>query len=339
MQLEEQALGFPCQGEWLTAILSPAAQPARRGVLILVGGPQYRAGSHRQFTLLARALAAQGIPAMRFDYRGMGDSSGAARNFEAVDADLRAAIDRFMAASPGLQEVVLWGLCDAASAAMFYARQDDRVRGMVLLNPWARSAEGFAKVTLKHYYRDRLLQPELWKKIFSGRFDFGAALRSFAGLLGAAYARRPAAVAPGEGADLAADEAKVAAGAGDNGSAGTGGADRHAPAHQRTVAAAGMAAVALPSSAHLAAPGAPGLHQRMLEGLQGFSGKILFIFSGADLTAQEFLDMVKASRQWQGLLAAPRVTRHTLAPADHTFSRREWRDQVAGWTSDWVRSW
>ncbi|WP_256081137.1 hydrolase 1, exosortase A system-associated [Massilia sp. YIM B04103] len=320
MQLEEQALGFPCQGEWLTAILSPVSGPARRGVLIVVGGPQYRAGSHRQFTLLARALAAQGIPAMRFDYRGMGDSSGAARDFEEVDADLRAAVDQFMAACPGLQEVVLWGLCDAASAAMFYARQDNRVCGMVLLNPWARSAEGFAKATLKHYYRDRLLQPELWKKIFSGRFDFGAAARSFAGLLGAAYARRPAAAAKGQ----------------DGGAVDTAGTDGHA-----AVAAAGMTAVALPSSAQTAgtAPDAPGLHQRMLEGLQGFSGKVLFIFSGADLTAQEFLDMVKASRQWQGLLAAQRVTRHTLAPADHTFSRREWRDQVAGWTSDWVRSW
>ncbi|MBB3117085.1 hydrolase 1, exosortase A system-associated [Pseudoduganella violacea] len=297
MQLEEQALGFPCQGEWLTAILSPAAQPARRGVLIVVGGPQYRAGSHRQFTLLARALAAQGVPAMRFDYRGMGDSSGAARDFEEVDADLRAAIDQFMAACPGLQEVVLWGLCDAASAAMFYARQDDRVCGMVLLNPWARSTEGLAKATLKHYYRDRLLQPELWRKIFSGRFRFGAALRSFAGLLGAAYARRPAAATTDDAAGHAVEQ------------------------------------TGSPT------PDAPGLHQRMLEGLQGFSGKVLFIFSGADLTAQEFLDMVKASRQWQGLLAAPRVTRQTLAPADHTFSRREWRDQVAGWTSDWVRSW
>ena len=156
MPPDEQALTFPCAGEWLTAILSPAAQCASslrtRGVLVVVGGPQYRAGSHRQFALLARALAAQGIPAMRFDYSGMGDSSGPARNFEDVDSDMRAAIDRFMAAVPGMREVVIWGLCDAASAALFYAQHDRRVAGLVLLNPWARTPDSHARATLKHYY-------------------------------------------------------------------------------------------------------------------------------------------------------------------------------------------
>src|SRR5689334_11218312 len=119
MSVEEQAFGFACRGEWLCGIASLPRQPAARGVLIVVGGPQYRAGSHRQFTLLARSLAAQGIASMRFDYRGMGDSDGAMRSFEAVDDDLRAAVDQFMALAPGLTEVVIWGLCDAASAALF----------------------------------------------------------------------------------------------------------------------------------------------------------------------------------------------------------------------------
>jgi len=299
MQPDEQALTFPCAGEWLTAILSPASAglPApRRGVLIVVGGPQYRAGSHRQFALLARALAAQGIPAMRFDYRGMGDSSGPARNFEDVDADLRAAVDRFMAAVPGMCEVVLWGLCDAASAALFYARHDRRIAGLVLLNPWARTAGGLARATLKHYYVQRLLQPALWKKIATGQFELGKALRSFAGLLHASRAGTAEAPAPA-----------VAA-----------------PASAQQIPAAAM-------------PASPDLHARMQAGWQGFAGPILLIISGADLTAQEFLDMVKASPQWRKLLAAPRVQRHTLPAADHTFSRREWRDQVAEWTAEWVR--
>jgi exosortase A-associated hydrolase 1 len=288
MQPDEQALVVPCAGEWLTAILSPSASPARRGVLIVVGGPQYRAGSHRQFALLARALAAQGIPAMRFDYRGMGDSSGQARAFEDVDADLRAAIDHFMTAVPGLQEVVIWGLCDAASAALFYAQHDRRVSGLVLLNPWARTADGLARATLKHYYLERLLQPALWRKIASGQFEFGKALRSFTGLL---RASRGGAAAP--------------------------------PAVQAPTPVPAM-------------PASPNLHARMQAGWQGFSGPVLLIISGADLTAQEFLDMVKASRQWRKLLAAPRVQRRTLPAADHTFSRREWRDQVAAWTAAWV---
>src|SRR5450830_826016 len=132
---EERSLSFTCDGAQLFGIASIPAVPAARGVLIVVGGPQYRAGSHRQFTLLARSLAEQGIAAMRFDYRGMGDSAGAVRSFEDVDEDLRCAIDAFQQAVPAVRELVIWGLCDAASAALFYAHTDPRVCGLVLLNP------------------------------------------------------------------------------------------------------------------------------------------------------------------------------------------------------------
>src|SRR5712692_9618697 len=136
MTHNEIALIFDCEGESLVGILSGAGPLAGRGVLIVVGGPQYRVGSHRQFTLLARHLAERGVPALRFDYRGMGDSGGEFRTFERVGADIRWAVDRFFASVPGLKEVVIWGLCDAASAALFYAHQDERVSGLILLNPW-----------------------------------------------------------------------------------------------------------------------------------------------------------------------------------------------------------
>ena len=190
-----RALAFDCQGERLYGVLDLPSQPPAggRGVLIVVGGPQYRAGSHRQFTLLARRLAAQGIPAMRFDYRGMGDSEGEIRNFEQVEDDLRAAVDRFMLELPGLREVVLWGLCDGASASSLYAPLDSRVTGLALLNPWVRTEEGAAKAMLKHYYRDRLLDPALWKKIASGQFDYAGAARSFFQLAGSVLTPKRAA--------------------------------------------------------------------------------------------------------------------------------------------------
>ena len=181
--LEERALSFACQGERLVGIASlPAATPTR-GVLIVVGGPQYRAGSHRQFTLLARQLAASGVAAMRFDYRGMGDSEGALRDFSNVEADLRCAIDAFFAAAPTLREVVLCGLCDGATAAVFYAAGDARVGGLVLLNPWVRTEQGAARATLQHYYGARLVSAEFWRKLASGRFRPGAALASLGRLL------------------------------------------------------------------------------------------------------------------------------------------------------------
>lgn len=297
MQFEERALAFGCEQDQLFGIATVPATPGPRAVLIVVGGPQYRAGSHRQFTLLARSLAARGIASLRFDYRGMGDSSGAARNFEQVDADLRAGVDQLLAAVPGSTEVVVWGLCDAASAALFYAHQDARVCGLVLANPWARTVGGHAKATIKHYYTQRLLDPQFWKKVASGKFNIVHAGSSFARMVGNAFGAAPA-TAPA------------------------------LPAEAQTATAAAPAA-----------PAAVALPQRMLDGASQFNGKVLLIISGTDLTAQEFMDMVKGSRQWQKLLAAPRFTRRTLDEADHTFSRRVWRDQVAGWTADWVQSW
>jgi exosortase A-associated hydrolase 1 len=117
--VNESVLSFSCEGAPLVGILAePRDTPAEVGVLIIVGGPQYRVGSHRQFTLLARHLAANGFAALRFDYRSMGDSAGETRDFLGVNTDIAAAIEALLAARPALKRVVLWGLCDAASAAL-----------------------------------------------------------------------------------------------------------------------------------------------------------------------------------------------------------------------------
>ncbi|MBV8502240.1 MAG: hydrolase 1, exosortase A system-associated [Paucibacter sp.] len=177
MKFRESVLPFECLGEPLLGVLSaPQEAASDLGVLVIVGGPQYRAGSHRQFTLLARALAAAGHPVLRFDYRGMGDSGGDLRSFEAVSDDIRAAIDALCAT--GVREVVLWGLCDAASAALLYCdgTTDPRVRGLCLLNPWVRSEASLARTQVKHYYLQRLGQPEFWSKLLRGQVA-GKALR------------------------------------------------------------------------------------------------------------------------------------------------------------------
>jgi uncharacterized protein len=165
----ERPTVFECDGDRLIGIIAQPEQPIETGVVIIVGGPQYRAGSHRQFTLLARQLAEQGIASIRFDYRGMGDSEGVFRNFEAIDEDIRAAIETFMAHAPSIKQVVLWGLCDAASAALYYGHTDPRVKGLILLNPWVHTDAGAARARLKHYYLARLLNKAFWAKLISGK--------------------------------------------------------------------------------------------------------------------------------------------------------------------------
>jgi exosortase A-associated hydrolase 1 len=169
---------FVCQGQPLPGIVHTTPSDAPLGVLIVVGGPQYRVGSHRQFVLLARHLASQNIPAMRFDVRGMGDSEGAQRGFHELDDDIHAAINQFFISCPTLRQVVLWGLCDGASAALFYAYQDPRVKGVVLLNPWVFTEQGAAKTYLKHYYLQRLVSKDFWRKVLSLKFDYTSSIAS-----------------------------------------------------------------------------------------------------------------------------------------------------------------
>lgn len=191
MNWHEIPVVFDCEGNRLMGIIAQPEQPMQIGVVIVVGGPQYRAGSHRQFTLLARQLAEQGIPSIRFDYRGMGDSEGDIRYFESIDADIRAAIENLLARLPHIQQVTIWGLCDAASAALYYAPTDRRVQGLVLLNPWAHSPTATARARMRHYYFAKLTSRAFWIKLFSGKVKLGNSLGEFAD-----SARRASVTAP-----------------------------------------------------------------------------------------------------------------------------------------------
>ena len=175
---QEKASVVQCGGDRMLGIVhAPAGRARDIGVLVVVGGPQYRVGSHRQFVLMARQLAAAGYPVLRFDHRGIGDSDGAPRSFEALDDDVRAALDTLHAEFPGLRGSVIFGLCDAASAALMYCLRDERLLGLALANPWVHSEAGAAKAYVKHYYGRRLLQAAFWRKVFSGEFDATGSLR------------------------------------------------------------------------------------------------------------------------------------------------------------------
>lgn len=175
MTYTEEATSFTCAEDNLLGILCQPDTPAQTGVIVIVGGPQYRVGSHRKFVLLARALAAAGYAVLRFDYRGMGDSEGQPRQFGAVSADIAAAIDVLQQRVASVRQVVLWGLCDGASAALLYCfeHDDPRVVGLCLLNPWVRSEASLARTQIKHYYTQRLMQKTFWQKLLSGRIALG----------------------------------------------------------------------------------------------------------------------------------------------------------------------
>lgn len=265
----EMPVVFDCEGSRLIGIAALPARPAATGVLIIVGGPQYRAGSHRQFTLLARHLAGLGIASMRFDYRGMGDSEGEKRSFDQINADIGAALETFLELAPTIERIALWGLCDAASAAMCYAPTDPRVEQLILLNPWLQNSPNVALTRLRLYYPARLGQMNFWTKLLAFEVDIPVTIRGFVDDLKSTFRWQGK---PGNAVESSADE-------------------------------------------------------HMLAGLEQFGGQVLFVMSEKDLTAGIFRTQVEHDPRWQQ--ACKLATFLDIPAADHTFSTRKFRDQVA----------
>lgn len=178
---------FDCEGDRLVGVLHKPDRPARVGLLILVGGPQYRIGACRQYVHLARYAASQGVAVLRFDYRGIGDSEGVYPGFEAVKPDIDAAIREFKSRVPELDGVVPWGLCEGASAILLEAVDNPLVSGAVLANPWVNTEETQAQAYLKHYYGSRILSLDIWKRVFKGEVNLKRSIGSVIGLVKKAF--------------------------------------------------------------------------------------------------------------------------------------------------------
>lgn len=204
--IDERAFLFDCASTPAVGVLSlPADRSPTVGLLIVVGGPQYRVGAHRQFVQLARHAAEQGCVAMRFDYRGMGDSWEDLRDFEGVATDLHDAIEAFYREVPSLERLVLWGLCDGASAACLHVGREARVDGLILFNPWVHTEAGEAATRLKHYYTQRLVSREFWRKLLRGGVSWRTSAQALVATLRRYLHGQKSASAPGRGTPLAPD--------------------------------------------------------------------------------------------------------------------------------------
>ena len=272
----ESGVVFDRGEDRLVGIVAQPELQSDIGVLILVGGPQYRVGSHRQFTQLARSLAEAGIASFRFDFAGMGDSEGVRQEFNHTLEDVYAAIDAFTREAPSISRVVLWGLCDAASIAMIYAPQHPLVSGLVLLNPWVHSGEYAPEVKLTHFYKPFLSNASRWRNLVARKDMILPTLKEV-------------------GRDM------------------------------------------LTLLTRRSSSDAQPFVREMLVGLRTFSHDVLIILSGADLTASEFSALISTDTDWREVSASPSITIHTVASADHTFSRGSWKSEVNALTISWLK--
>lgn len=139
----DEVLRFGPEGQLVGIVSPPAGGKALStpptAVLVLSAGVLHRVGPHRFHVALTRRLAERGLPALRIDLGGIGDSTAstdATTFWESAVADTRVAMTGLTEAF-GVRRFVLFGICAGADNALSTALADDRVAGIVLVDPAA----------------------------------------------------------------------------------------------------------------------------------------------------------------------------------------------------------
>ena len=122
-----------------TLTLPEPLQPPALGCVLLNAGVIHRIGPRRLNVKLARELAAAGVPSLRFDLAGLGDSNvprDAMPYEQQAVIDIRRAIDHLQRTA-GVKRCVVAGICSGAVQALATAQQDDRVAGVWMLDGYS----------------------------------------------------------------------------------------------------------------------------------------------------------------------------------------------------------
>lgn len=129
--MEEEVLAFGDDGDF--GILTSARSPSRRTVVVLLNaGLIHRPGPLRLHVDLARRLAASGFDVFRFDLPGVGDAGMKGSATTTVARALDA-----LAARTGAGSFLIGGICSAADLGWRMVTLDDRIRGLILIDPMA----------------------------------------------------------------------------------------------------------------------------------------------------------------------------------------------------------
>ena len=213
----------------LVGVLAEPTGPAEDVCAVLLNaGALRRIGPHRMSVDMARRWAAKGVPTLRLDLAGIGDSDaegGAdAARFASDEAFyVPEFIEHTQAALDALEErgypprFVVGGLCSGAYWSFYTALRDERVAAVLMLNPRTLLYDDWVNAMRQtRDLRRKLVSREAWGRVVRREASFGRPFRVAAGLLAQALrapfrlparmaAKRRAAAVGGDPVDLALD--------------------------------------------------------------------------------------------------------------------------------------
>lgn len=168
--MKEKVLRFGVERGLSGILAEPDAAQAVKGapgVVLLNSGILHHVGPSRLYVRLARRLASDGHVTLRFDFSGIGDSEprkDALPFVESAPVETAAAMD-LLQAKMGIERFWLIGLCSGADMAFKVAGRDERVCGIVQLDPYAYRTRGY----YLRRYGPKLLNPMAYVNSFRAR--------------------------------------------------------------------------------------------------------------------------------------------------------------------------
>ncbi|MEH6662787.1 MAG: hydrolase 1, exosortase A system-associated [Parasphingorhabdus sp.] len=171
-----------CESDSLAATLD--AGTSTTALLIVSGGNEIRSGAHSGMAALALRISKQGFPVLRYDRRGIGESSGENQGFLSSADEIKAAVQYLRQTQPHVKSVLAFGNCDAATALALFG-PDAGVDGYMLANPWVieaghepdKAEPTMSAGAIRARYWDRIKNPRTIIDLLSGKIDFGKLLK------------------------------------------------------------------------------------------------------------------------------------------------------------------
>jgi alpha/beta superfamily hydrolase len=101
-------------------------------IIVVNGGFNPRVDDNSDTLGLTRELVKKGYSVLLFDFRGRGESEGAARSLSNIDEDIGGAYDYLIGRGHTLNQTCLMGFCSGAVQACIYASRNDT--GVLILD-------------------------------------------------------------------------------------------------------------------------------------------------------------------------------------------------------------
>lgn len=275
------------------------------GVLLLSPGVKMRVGPHGLYRRMTETFLAAGLPVLRFDFFGLGDSEGELPEELLRDVYNHIEVGRFvndaldamdwMQAECGTQRFIVSGLCGGAVTGLLAGSRDPRVAGLLglgitplLASRAARPGDYMTSGQLQRMregYLRKLFKPSAWLRLLTFKSDYRVIWKALA-------PKRPA------------------------------------PA----TAATTPSPTAEPDNTNPLFP--PAFFKMLSTGRP-----MLLVFGGADRLTWEFEEKFVA-RHREALAQLPANYQvHVVPRANHVLSLEEWQQEMLGVSRAWLQQW